>query len=215
MTIHDFSNQPSLISHYMNELRDLNIQKDRMRFRKNIQRIGEIMAYEVSKSLAYQNRNVITPLGTHSGLELAEQPVLISILRAGLSMHHGFLNCFDHADCGFIAAFRNHQEDHSFNIVLEYLATPNLDGKTVLLIDPMLASGQSIETAYHALLKHGKPKQLHIVSLIGSREGVTYLTEKLPFATLWIAGIDEELNPDKYIVPGLGDAGDLCFGEKI
>jgi uracil phosphoribosyltransferase len=215
MIIHDFTQTQSLLSQYVKELRDVNIQTDRWRFRKNIERIGKIMAYEISKHLPYSDSITTTPLGTHQSKVLKEHPVLITILRAGLSMHHGVLSFFDQSDCGFISAYRNHHDDHTFDIVVEYLATPQLADKTVLLIDPMLASGQSIESAYNALLRHGKPAHLHIVSLIGSSEGVSYLTEKLPFATLWIAAIDDELNPDKYIVPGLGDAGDLSFGDKI
>ena len=215
MTVHLLSDTNSLLSQFIAELRDVHIQKDRMRFRRNIERIGQIMAYEVSKSLPFTNRNVITPLGTHQSQVLAEQPVLATILRAGLSMHSGVLSFFDQSDCAFISAYRKHHDAQNFEIVVEYLASPDLTDRTLLLIDPMLATGQSIELTYEAILKHGKPTSVHVMALIASQTGVDYLKEKLPFATLWIGAIDEELNEDAYIVPGLGDAGDLSFGEKI
>lgn len=200
---------------FVAELRDIHIQTDRARFRKNIERIGQIMAYEISKHLQWKTVEVTTPLGTHLSKQLAEQPVLATILRAGLSMHQGLLEFFDHADCAFISAYRKHHNDsHDFDIVVEYLACPDIEGKTLLLIDPMLATGQSIELTYKAILQRGTPKHLHIVSLIGSSDGVKYLKEKLPHATLWLADMDDTLNEDGYIVPGLGDAGDLSFGEK-
>ncbi len=214
MQIHLLSENNSILNQFIAELRDIHIQKDRLRFRKNIERIGQIMAYEVSKKLAYTKRNVITPLGTHQSEVLAEQPVLATILRAGLSMHAGVLSFFDQSDCAFISAYRKHNNAHDFEIVVEYLASPDLTDRTLLLIDPMLATGQSIELTYQAILKHGKPKSLHILALIASKAGVTYLEEKLPFATLWIGAIDKDLNADAYIIPGLGDAGDLSFGEK-
>jgi uracil phosphoribosyltransferase len=215
MQVHLLNQHNSLLHQFVSELRDVNIQKDRARFRRNVQRIGQIMAYEVSKVLDWKNVDVTTPLGTHNSSQLAEQPVLGTILRAGLSMHQGFLDFFDQADCAFISAYRNHHSDHSFDIVVEYLASPSLEGRTLLLIDPMLATGQSLELTYQAILKHGKPKSVHIVGLIGSRDGVTYLSERIPDATLWLADIDEELNEFGYIVPGLGDAGDLSFGQKL
>jgi uracil phosphoribosyltransferase len=216
MEVHLLNKQHSLLHQYVAELRDNEVQKDRARFRKNIERIGQIMAYEISKVLEYKEVNVTTPLGSHTTAQLAEQPVLATILRAGLSMHQGLLNFFDHADCAFISAYRKHHPNsHNFDIVVEYLASPDINGKTLLLIDPMLATGQSIELTYQAILQRGTPKKLHVVSLIGSREGVDYLKEKLPEATLWLADMDESLNTDGYIVPGLGDAGDLSFGEKI
>lgn len=201
---------------FVAELRDIHIQTDRARFRKNIERIGQIMAYEISKHLQWKTVEITTPLGTHQSKQLAEQPVLATILRAGLSMHQGLLEFFDHADCAFISAYRKHHNDsHDFDIVVEYLACPDIEGKTLLLIDPMLATGQSIELTYKAILQRGTPKHLHIVSLIGSSDGVEYLQEKLPHATLWLADMDDTLNEDGYIVPGLGDAGDLSFGEKL
>lgn len=216
MEIHLFNKHPSLLNQYVAELRDVSIQQDRARFRKNIERIGQIMAYEISKVLDWKDVETATPLGTHTTTQLAEQPVLATILRAGLSMHQGLLNFFDHADCAFISAFRKHHHNsHDFDIVVEYLASPDINGKTLLLIDPMLATGQSIELTYKAILQKGTPKTVHIVSLIGSLEGVNYLKEKLPNATLWLADMDNQLNDDGYIVPGLGDAGDLSFGEKM
>lgn len=205
----------SLLQQYVSELRDVTMQKNRLRFRKNIERIGQIMAYELSKKMAWQQVNVQTPLGLHESSRLAEQPVLATILRAGLSMHHGLLDFFDEADCAFISAYRKHTDKHHFDIVVEYQASPDINNRVLVLIDPMLATGQSIDLTYKALLKSGTPKQLHVVSLIASRAGVEYLTPILQGATLWVAAIDEELNEEGYILPGLGDAGDLCFGEKL
>ncbi|MES2690637.1 MAG: uracil phosphoribosyltransferase [Bacteroidota bacterium] len=215
MQVINLSTQSSLLQQYVNELRDVNIQKDRMRFRKNIERIGQIMAYEISKKLEWKTVETTTPLGTHQSQQLAEQPVLATILRAGLSMHHGILSFFDEADCAFISAYRKHHDEHNFDIVVEYLASPDISNRVVLLIDPMLATGQSIDLTYQALLRYGTPKQLHVVSLIASKPGVDYLKPRLQGATLWLAAIDDHLNEHGYIVPGLGDAGDLSFGEKM
>lgn len=215
MQINYLGNQHSVLNEFVAELRDVTIQHDRLRFRQNIERVGQIMAYEISKVLPYESRPIQTPLGNHDSYKLTEQPVLATILRAGLSMHHGLLSFFDQADCAFISAYRKHTDAHSFEIVVEYLACPEIDNRTLLLIDPMLATGQSIELTYKALLKRGTPAHLHIVCLLASRQGVEYLQQHLPHATLWLAAIDEHLNDDGYIVPGLGDAGDLCFGEKV
>ncbi len=215
MEVINLSENNSLLQQYVSELRDAELQKDRMRFRKNIERIGQIMAYEISKTLAWKKVEVTTPLGVHVSTRLAEQPVLATILRAGLSMHHGLLSFFDEADCAFISAYRKHHDEQNFEIVVEYLASPDINDKVVLLIDPMLATGQSIDLTYQALLKYGKPKQLHVVSLIASKPGVDYLTQQLPGHTLWIAAMDNDLNEHGYIVPGLGDAGDLSFGDKM
>lgn len=215
MEVINLSENNSLLQQYVSELRDVELQKDRMRFRKNIERIGQIMAYEISKTLAWKKVDVVTPLGVHQSTRLAEQPVLATILRAGLSMHHGLLNFFDEADCAFISAYRKHHDEHDFEIVVEYLASPDINDKVVLLIDPMLATGQSIDLTYQALLKYGKPKHLHVVSLIASKPGVDYLMQQLPGQTLWIAAMDNDLNEHGYIVPGLGDAGDLSFGDKM
>jgi uracil phosphoribosyltransferase len=205
----------SLLQQYVSELRDVTMQKNRLRFRKNIERIGQIMAYELSKKMAWEQVKIQTPLGIHESTRLAEQPVLATILRAGLSMHHGLLSFFDEADCAFISAYRKHTDEHHFDIVVEYQASPDINNRVLVLIDPMLATGQSIDLTYKALLKSGTPKQLHVVSLIASRAGVEYLTPILKGATLWVAAIDDELNDEGYILPGLGDAGDLCFGEKL
>lgn len=215
MEVINLSENNSLLQQYVSELRDAELQKDRMRFRKNIERIGQIMAYEISKTLAWKKVEVTTPLGVHVSTRLAEQPVLATILRAGLSMHHGLLSFFDEADCAFISAYRKHHDEQNFEIAVEYLASPDINDKVVLLIDPMLATGQSIDLTYQALLKYGKPKQLHVVSLIASKPGVDYLTQQLPGHTLWIAAMDNDLNEHGYIVPGLGDAGDLSFGDKM
>ncbi|MFN9518249.1 MAG: uracil phosphoribosyltransferase [Bacteroidota bacterium] len=215
MQINYLGNQHSVLHEFVAELRDVTIQHDRLRFRKNIERVGQIMAYEISKGLSYEQKSIQTPLGHHQSYKLTEQPVLATILRAGLSMHHGLLSFFDKADCAFISAYRKHTDAHSFDIVVEYLACPDIENRTLLLIDPMLATGQSIELTYKALLKRGTPSQLHIVCLLASRQGVDYLQQHLPHATLWLAAIDENLNEDGYIIPGLGDAGDLCFGEKV
>lgn len=215
MNIHHLEKENSLIQQFVSELRDVSIQKDRMRFRKNIERIGQAMAYELSKTLNYEAKNIVTPLGNKQVNVLSESPVLLTILRAGLSMHQGVLSFFDQSDCGFISAYRHHLDEQHFEIVSKYLATPDLTNRTVVLIDPMLATGLSIETAYTSLLAHGTPKSLHIMCLLASKAGVAYLTEKLPFATLWIAALDDDINEHKYIIPGLGDAGDLSFGEKL
>lgn len=215
MEVHLLSKQNSLLSQFIAELRDVSIQKDRMRFRKNIERIGQIMAYEVSKKFTYVSKDVITPLGVHASQQLSQQPVLATILRAGLAMHQGVLSFFDKADCAFISAYRKHTEAHDLEIVVEYFASPDLSNRTLLLIDPMLATGQSIELAYKGMLKHGTPGELHILVLLASKAGIAYLQQKLPHATLWVGDMDDELNANAYIVPGLGDAGDLSFGEKL
>lgn len=216
MAVHQLTTEHSLIQQYVAELRDVTVQTDRARFRKNIERIGQIMAYEISKKLEWKTIEITTPLGTNESKQLAHQPVLATILRAGISMHHGFLDFFDKADCAFISAYRKHKPDSPhFDIVVEYLASPSIENKDVLLIDPMLATGQSIESAYQSLRQRGKPKSLHIVSLIASESGIDYVKKHLPEATIWVAAIDNKLDENGYIVPGLGDAGDLCFGEKI
>lgn len=215
MQVINLSAKSSLLNQYVSELRDIHIQKDRMRFRKNVERIGQIMAYEISRQLLYHTQPVTTPLGIHQSQQLKEQPVLANILRAGVSMHHGMLSFFDQADCAFISAYRKHTDEHHFEIVVEYMASPSVENRVVLLIDPMLATGQSIDLAHQALLTHGTPKQVHVVCLIAATQGIEYVKSKLPNATLWVAAIDEQLNESGYIVPGLGDAGDLCFGEKL
>jgi uracil phosphoribosyltransferase len=216
MEIINLSEQDSILNTFVGELRDVNVQHDRMRFRRNLERIGEVMAYEISKRLSYTPRDILTPLG-YSSTNLPENDMALgTILRAGLGFHHGFLNYFDHAENAFVSAYRKYKENHlSFNVNIEYIASPCLDGKTLLLTDPMLATGESMELAYHALLTKGTPSKLHIATIIASRYAVDYCSEKLPQATLWTAAIDPELNECSYIVPGLGDAGDLAYGEKV
>lgn len=213
--LHNLSAQNSLINQFVAELRNVNQQKDRLRFRKNIERIGEICAYEISKTLPWTTQTITTPLGKKEMPVLAEQPVLATILRAGLPMHQGINNYFSEADNCFISAFRKHHPDGSFEIVVEYLAAPDLNNRIVILADPMLATGQSVVLAHQAMLRNGTPRELHIVNLIGSNAGVAYVQQHLPHAHIWIAAIDDELNDHGYIVPGLGDAGDLAFGEKL
>jgi uracil phosphoribosyltransferase len=218
MKIHNLTQKPSILNTFISELRDTSIQNDRMRFRKNIERIGEILSYELSKSLAFEPKVVTTPLGNHAS-ELPQNNIVIcSILRAGLPLHIGLLNYFDRADSAFISAYRKHNQDQrsTFKIEVEYLACPSLDGKTLILADPMLATGQSIISVLEALEPYGTPEEIHLVSIIGAMPGVTYISEQLPEDVhLWIGAIDKELNNRSYIVPGLGDAGDLAFGEKL
>lgn len=207
--------EPSIANHFLAELRDINIQKDRKRFRQNLERLGELLAYEISKSLVYQTETVTTPLGTASTQLLTQQPILATILRASLPFHQGFLNVFDHADNAFIGAYRGHHVgSEDFEIEMDYIAAPNLDGRVLIIIDPMLATGRSLEKVYQALLKFGTPAQTHIAAVIASPEGLEYLQEKTPDCKLWVAAIDEKLDENAYIVPGLGDAGDLAFGLK-
>lgn len=220
MQVINLSDQPSLLTQYLKEIRSVSIQKDSMRFRRNIERIGEIMALEISRVLNYEEEAVQTPLGIAPTQVLRDPIVLGTILRAGLPLHQGFLNMFDNAENAFLSAYRravvgrNGQE--TLEIVSEYLAAPCLDGKTLLLVDPMLATGMSMEVAYKALLSHGTPKHVHLACAIGTKRAVEYLQQNMPEdATLWCAAIDPELNDKKYIVPGLGDAGDLCFGTKL
>lgn len=207
----------SIASQFIAELRDVNIQQDRMRFRRNLERLGMILAYEVSKRLPYQTANVQTPLAESPSNLLHEQPVLITIMRAGLPFYQGFLHIFDKAENAFIGAFRGaYSTDNSFQIEMGYLASPSLEGKQVILIDPMLATGKSLVKAYKELVEsHGKPAHTHVVAAIGSAPGAKYVAENIESCTLWMGALDEELNQKSYIVPGLGDAGDLSFGEKI
>jgi uracil phosphoribosyltransferase len=208
------NNNNSLANEFLRELRDKAVQLDRMRFRKNLERLGEIMAYEVSKSLLYKPEDVSTPLGVLKIPVLPEQPVLITILRAGLAYFQGFINFFDKADCGFIGAYRQ-EEGSNFTIKLSYVATQSLENRTVLLIDPMLATGRSATDAINAVVKNGKPKHIHIVSLVSSPEGIQFLKDNLTLPySLWTCAVDEKLDENFYIVPGLGDAGDLSYGIK-
>lgn len=205
----------SLFNQYLSELRSVEVQNDRMRFRKNLLRCSQIMAYEMSKHMDYQAQEVETPLGSLEMSLLAEQPVLVSILRAGLPMHNGFLDFFDNADNGFISAFRQHTRGDEFVVKVEYLALPSLADRSLVIIDPMLASGRSMVVAYQAMIPaHGEPSKVFIASLIASEEGVQYVRRSLPNAHLFVGAVDFELTAKAYIVPGLGDAGDLAFGDK-
>ncbi len=217
MHIHYISENPSILNHFLIQIREVTIQKDQMRFRKNMERIGEIMAYELSKTLTYKAIEVETPLGIKQTSALAENVVLCSILRAGLALHTGFTNFFDTAENGFVSAYRHHyNNDDAFEILVEYQATPPIDGKTLILIDTKLATGQSIVAVLNKMHLEHKPKEVHIPVAIAAPEGVAYLQEHLPENYhLWVAALDEKLNEKNYIVPGLGDAGDLAFGIKL
>ena len=216
MEIINLGKQNSIFNHFVREIRDINIQKDAMRFRRNIERIGEIFAYEISKKMTYENNDITTPLGISSESLMIEKPVLATILRAGLPLHQGLLNYFDSSENCFISAFRKHKRGGDFEIKIEYMSSPDLEDKTVILCDPMLASGSSMVLAMEAILSKGKPKHIHVVVTIASSQGVQYLKENLPFrnCTLWLGSEDKEMTAQSYIVPGLGDAGDLAFGEK-
>jgi uracil phosphoribosyltransferase len=212
----DLSKNNSLLNHWVAELRDVHVQNDRMRFRRNIERIGEVAAYELSKTLQYKSVEVTTPLGIAPTQLLSEQPVLATILRAGLPLHQGMLNYFDKADNAFISAYRKHHPDGSFEISLEYLSCPNLNGRILILCDPMLATGASLVETIQAIQKTYTPAQIHIVVTIASQKGIEYVEKELGADTpIWCAAIDPILNDKSYIVPGLGDAGDLAFGTKM
>ena len=208
--------QPSIANHFLSELREVNTQQNRARFRRNLERMGELLAYEISKSLAYRPAEIQTQLGTAQTQLLRQPPVLATILRASLPFHRGFLNYFDEADSAFIGAYRGHHiGEDEFEVEMDYITAPDLSGQTLILMDPMLATGRSIEKVYHALLRFGIPAQTHIAAVIASPEGVNYVQSRLPQCRLWIGAIDDHLNAQYYIVPGLGDAGDLAFGLKI
>jgi uracil phosphoribosyltransferase len=212
----DLSKNNSLLNHWVAELRDVHVQNDRMRFRRNIERIGEVAAYELSKTLQYKTVEVTTPLGVAPTQLLSEQPVLATILRAGLPLHQGMLNYFDKADNAFISAYRKHHPDGSFEISLEYLSCPNLNGRVLILCDPMLATGASLVETIQAIQKTYTPAQIHIVVTIASQKGIEHVEKELGANTpIWCAAIDPVLNDKSYIVPGLGDAGDLAFGTKM
>lgn len=216
MITHNISQENSILNTFLAEIRSSKIQKDSMRFRRNIERIGEILGYELSKSLDFSSEKVTTPLGEKTTNLFQNDVVLCSILRAGLPLHQGLLNYFDNAENAFISAYRKHTSEKDFEIVVEYFASPKIDVKTLLLADPMLATGQSLVAVYEAIKKHGTPKEIHIVSVIGSKDGIDFIQQHFPENThLWIADVDAVLNEKGYIVPGLGDAGDLAFGEKL
>ncbi|MUH37651.1 uracil phosphoribosyltransferase [Zobellia amurskyensis] len=217
MIIHNLGENNSLMNKFTAEIRDVNIQKDSMRFRRNIERIGEILSYEMSKSLCFEKSEVSTPLGTKKMDLPTDKLVLCSILRAGLPLHQGLLNYFDGAENAFISAYRHHEgNEDEFEVIVNYFAAPSLQGKTLVLIDPMLATGRTLENVLKSLKDYGTPAQIHIVSVIGAEEGVEYVSGIFPENTqLWISAIDPELNARGYIVPGIGDAGDLAYGEKL
>lgn len=218
MHIHNISQQNSVLNTFISEIRNIQIQKDSMRFRRNIERIGEILGYEMSKVLNYKISTIKTPLGNCKVDLFNNDIVLCSILRAGIPLHNGLLNYFDTAENAFISAYRHHdkQNPESFEIIVEYLACPNLENKTLILADPMLATGQSMVATFEALKPFGTPKEVHLISVISAQQGVDYVENNFSNNThLWVAAIDEKLNNYGYIVPGLGDAGDLAFGKKL
>ena len=217
MIVHHFESENSILNRFIAEIRDIKIQKDPMRFRRNIERIGEVLAFEMSKSLDYKRSQVRTPFGVKPVNLPTDRMVLCSVLRAGLPLHQGLLNYFDRAENAFISAYREHPGGgDAFEVIVKYFAAPSLDGKILVLTDPMLATGKTLENVLRALKNHGTPKQIHIISVIGSREGVAYVGEIFPETTqLWIGALDEELTSRGYILPGLGDAGDLAFGPKL
>ncbi len=216
MEIINFDETPSLVSQYMAELRDITVQTDPLRFRHNLERIGQIMAYEISKTIKYKKEEIATPLATAQCNVIEEQIVLGTIFRAGVPFHQGFLSYFDKAQNAFVSAYRKYKEKENFDIFIEYIASPRLDGKTLILADPMLATGASLELSYKALLTKGNPAKIHIASVIASKAAVDYIKTTFPAdrTTLWIGAIDNEINSHSYIVPGLGDAGDLAYGVK-
>lgn len=213
--IHDLSSKPSILHHYVAELRDVSVQLDRMRFRHNLKRIGTAIGYEISKHLVYDTVDVTTPLGVAETIQISDDIVLVTILRAGLPLHEGLLACFDKADCGYVAAYRNHHKDGTFDIKLEYITCPDLTGKTLIISDPMVATGASVEAALEAIAPYGDPAKVHLVTAIASTQGVEYVQRLRYDVEVWAAAIDQELTAKSYIVPGLGDAGDLAFGSKI
>lgn len=210
----NLSENHSLVTNWVSELRDVDVQTDRMRFRRNLERIGEIIAYEISKGMPYKMEETQTPLGISEQLVLEEQPVLATILRAGIPLHQGLLNYFDKADNAFISAYRKHDSDGGFEISVEYMSSPELENRTLIISDPMLATGASLVKTINFLKDAGSPKEIIVASAIACTEGIEYLRREHPDVSVWCAAIDEELTAKGYIVPGLGDAGDLAFGPK-
>jgi uracil phosphoribosyltransferase len=205
----------SIVNNFLAEIRDIEIQKDRAKFRRNVTRIGEIMAYEISKNLSFENLKVTTPLGKKETNVLKESPVLVTILRAGLPLHQGLLNYFDNSDNAFIGAYRGtHDVKEHFDIEMDYITSPDIQGKTLIICDPMIATGKSIEKAYHAMLRFGIPKRTYIVAVIASERGARFVEARMPECRLYIGDLDKDLNSKSYIIPGLGDAGDLSYGDK-
>ena len=217
MQIHDLSKENSILNNFIAQIRDEKIQKDPLRFRRNIERIGELMAFEISKTMKFADENITTPVGVATVPLIQDSIVLGTILRAGLPLHQGFISYFDHAENAFVSAYRKYKDKLSFDIAIEYISSPSLTGKTLVITDPMLATGLSLELAYRALLTKGIPETVHLACIIGSRQGVEYIQQHMPYDNvhLWIAVIDEVLNDKSYIVPGLGDAGDLAYGTKL
>ena len=217
MHIHYISDKNSILNHFLAQIREVTIQKDSMRFRKNMERIGEIMAYELSKTLDYKTIDIQTPLAQKTTTTLADNVVLCSILRAGLALHTGFMTIFDDAENGFVSAYRHHyNNDDEFEILVEYQAAPTFNNKNLILIDPMLATGQSMVAVFNKLMTSQTPKEIHIAVVIAAPEGIEYLEQHLPTnCHLWVAALDEKLNEKNYIIPGLGDAGDLAYGSKL
>lgn len=214
--IHELGKQNSIFNEFLRQVRDEEIQKDRLRIRRNMERLGEIFAYEISKTLDYKTTDVTTSLGT-AVMRIPEKlPVLATIMRAGLPFHQGFLNYYDGADSAFVSAYRKHlKNEDEFEVHVEYLSSPSLKGKEVIIADPMLATGTSMVLVHNALMEKGKPEHVHIAALLASKEGIEYLRKNLPKnITIWVGAIDDELTAQSYIVPGLGDAGDLCYGSK-
>lgn len=205
----------SVLNRFISEVRSAQIQKDRMRFRRNLERLGEIMAYEISKELEYETKEIVTPLGELDMNLISEEPLVATILRAGLPFHQGFINYFDEADNAFVSAYRRYHKGGEFEIEVEYVSCPSIEGRTIIIADPMIATGASIECVYKALRSRGVPKHVHIVSVIASVQGIDHLRSQLPKnVTFWAGAVDKELTAQAYIVPGLGDAGDLAFGSK-
>ena len=211
----NLSDNHSLVSNWLSELRNIEIQTDRQRFRRNVENIAEVCAYEISKKLPWVEKEITTPLGISTCKVLEKQPVLATILRAGLAMHTGFLNYFDKADNAFISAYRKHNSDGSFEISLDYISCPDLENRVLIISDPMLATGASLVKTIHFLKEEGHPKEIHIVTAIACTVGIEYVKREEPAVTIWCGDIDEELTAKGYIVPGLGDAGDLAFGVKV
>lgn len=213
--IFNLSSKPSIVGQFIAELRDVRVQSDRLRFRKNLERMGEIFAYEISKTLTYEDKEVETPLGMAIARVPAQKIVLGAILRAGLPLHQGLLNYFDSADNAFISAYRKHHKDGTFEISVDYITCPDLSDTVLILVDPMLATGSSVDSSLRALRQYGKPAQIHVVTTIASTFGVQYIRRYYPELYLWVGAVDDELTAKSYIVPGLGDAGDLAYGTKL
>lgn len=217
MEIINFDNSPSLVSQYLTELRDVKVQNDMLRFRRNLERIGQIMAYEISKCIRYKTETIDTPLAKCDCRVIEDNIVLATIFRAGIPFHQGFLDYFDSAENAFVSAYRKYKEKENFDVFIEYIASPDINGKTLVIVDPMLATGTSMELSYRALLTKGTPARIHLASVIASQKAVDYISDHFPgdITTLWTGAIDPVINEHSYIVPGLGDAGDLAYGTKI